>query len=139
MLRPTAHPSTISNWERGKRVPRPGTMAQLADLFNWETRDAEAVATEGWAARATVAPAAHGRRRDSLLEELSSRLKTVYDQAFEDGQLEAYDEAHREIQLLRKQLASERERVGRQREQLVELERRAEMRRLSEQGRGRTP
>jgi hypothetical protein len=66
-----------------------------------------------------------------------SGLKAVYDQAFEDGQLEAYGEAHKEIELLRKQLASERNRVGRQHDQLVELQRHAEMRRIAEHGHGR--
>ncbi|MDP9246564.1 MAG: hypothetical protein M3O95_00495 [Candidatus Dormibacteraeota bacterium] len=43
----------------------------------------------------------------------------------------AYGEAQKEIQLLRKQLASERDRAERQRDQLVQLQRSADMRRLA--------
>jgi transcriptional regulator with XRE-family HTH domain len=143
MLHPKVHHSTISNWERAKRVPGRASMAQLADLFNWGTADVHVMADDsltsgadgrliaGGAGAVTSASAA-GPGQSLRLEALLGGLRAAYDEAFEDGQAVAYGEAQKEIQLLRKQLASERDRVERQRDQLVQLQRSADMRRLAE-------
>jgi hypothetical protein len=125
-------------------------MAQLADLFNWGSGDVRVMAARsldassdgrfmargaGTATSASASVSGHGIPR---LEALLSGLRAAYDEAFEDGQAAAYGEAQKEIQLLRKQLASERDRAQRQRNQLAELQRSADMRRLGED-RGRTP
>ena len=144
MLHPKVHHSTISNWERAKRVPGRASMAQLADLFNWGTADVHVVADDslkggadgrlmaGEAGAVTSVSAAGPGLGLSRLEALLGGLRAAYDEAFEDGQAVAYGEAQKEIQLLRKQLASERDRAERQRDQLVQLQRSADMRRLAE-------
>lgn len=150
LLRPTTHPSTISNWERGKRVPRPAAIVQLADIFDWATRDVRSLAAEGLMATVdgspipfdsppsvqirrisggdlATRPTGHLARFEKLLDD----LRRAYQDAFLDGRALGRGEALKELQLLRKQLASERDRVQRQRDQLVELQRSADMRRLS--------
>ncbi len=143
MLHPKVHHSTISNWERAKRVPGRASMRQLADLFNWGTADVHVMADNSLtggsdgrlmgreAGAVTSASAAGPGHSLSRLEALLGNLKAAYDEAFEDGQAVAYGEAQKEIQLLRKQLASERDRAERQRDQLVQLQRSADMRRLA--------
>jgi transcriptional regulator with XRE-family HTH domain len=122
MLHPTVHHSTITNWERGRRVPRQAFIAQLADLFNWGSNEVQALAAER---HLTNSRTGHCSVR---METLLSRLREAYHEAFADGQMTAYSESRKQLQLLRKQLASERDRVERQRELLLQLERNAEMR-----------
>jgi transcriptional regulator with XRE-family HTH domain len=150
LLRPTTHPSTVSNWERGKRVPRQTTMAQLADLFEWGTRDVGSPAAGGLVATVDaprmpcdshsspqirrISGGDLASRPTSPLarfEELLDNLRRAYEEAFLDGRAVGRGEAQKELQLLRKQLASERDRVQSQRDQLVQLQRSADMRRLS--------
>jgi hypothetical protein len=78
---------------------------------------------------ASAAEPGHGLPR---LEALLRGLRAAYDEAFEYGKAVAYGEAQKEIQPLRKQLASERDRAERQRDQLFQLQRSADMRRLAE-------
>jgi transcriptional regulator with XRE-family HTH domain len=134
MLRPTTHPSTISNWERGKRVPRQASIVQLADLFSWGTKEAASPA-RSWrsASGAGVATRTAGPAdKVAAFERLLDDLRTAYEDAFQEGRAVGHGEAQKELQLLRKQLASERDRVERQHDQLVQLQRSAEMRRLAE-------
>ena len=150
LLRPTTHPSTISNWERGKRVPRQATMVQLAGLFEWGTGDVGSLAAEGLAATVDGPPlpcdshsspqirrisggdlASRPTSHLAQFEQLLDDLRRAYEEAFLDGRAVGRGEAQNELQLLRKQLASERDRVQRQRDHLVQLQRSADMRRLS--------
>jgi transcriptional regulator with XRE-family HTH domain len=129
MLTPTVHYSTISNWERGRRIPGPAQLAQLADTLKWGTNEARALAAER---HLTMGGAGQSSAR---LEALLRGLREAYYEAFEDGQVAAYSEAQKQLQLLRKQLASERGQVARQRDQLLQLQRSAEIRRLAEHDR----
>jgi transcriptional regulator with XRE-family HTH domain len=132
MLRPATHPSTISNWERGKRMPRQAFIVQLAELFSWGTEEAGSPARSRRSASGTDVAALTAGQADNLagFERLLDDLRTAYEDAFQDGRALGHGEAQKELQLLRKQLASERDRVERHRDQLVELQRSAEMRRL---------
>jgi transcriptional regulator with XRE-family HTH domain len=146
LLRPATHPSTISNWERGKRVPRQASIVQLVNLFDWGTKEVPALAAERLIASVDTGRVSAGARRfqfgtsssdtdvaarptGSLVrfERLLDDLGRAYEEAFQDGRAAGRGEAQKELQLVRKQLASERERVERQRDQLDQLQRSADM------------